>query len=161
MGRKAGEKRQVAVFCCVRRGIIRHVDLHVSFSELPALHTLQSHSGGGPSLFSRFVCTGREGRTETNDETLFKIAAKRVCDELSGFDVRLLAELAHTHAEIGIKNEGLFKTISVKILAKQKDLKEDVMGRAIKAYARFMIPLTEEKQGFRTMAVVQKGDFIS
>lgn len=99
-------------------------------------------------------------RTETNDETLFKIAAKRVCDELSGFDVRLLAELAHTHAEIGIKNEGLFKTISVKILAKQKDLKEDVMGRAIKAYARFMIPLTEEKQGFRTMAVVQKGDFI-
>merc|ERR1712039_405840 len=98
--------------------------------------------------------------TEPNDEQLFSYAAKRVSKEIDDIDVKLLADLCHTHAEIGIRNEGLFKVICPRIVAKSKELREDLMVRVVKAYTRFMIPLTEEKQGFRTMAVVQKGDFI-
>jgi hypothetical protein len=96
---------------------------------------------------------------EPNDEFLFKLASQRVTKELDSIDVKYLAELAHTHAEIGIKNEGLFKTMCPRICAKQKDLREDEMGKAIKAYTKFMIPLKQEAQGFRTMAIVAKGDF--
>jgi len=97
---------------------------------------------------------------EANDELLFSQAAKRVMDTFEKVDVRLLADLIHTHSEIGIKNEKLFKVLCPRLVAKQKELREDVMGKVIKAYTRFMIPLREEAQGFRTMAVVQKGDFI-
>jgi hypothetical protein len=96
---------------------------------------------------------------EPNDEFLFRLAAARVTKELDTIDAKYLAELAHIHAEIGIRNEGLFKKICPRIIANQKDLREDEMGKAIKAYCRFMIPLREEAQGFRTMAIVAKGDF--
>jgi len=98
--------------------------------------------------------------TEANDGLLFEIAAKRVKEEVERIDVKLLADLIHTHAEVGIRDEPLFRAICPQILAKQKELREDAMGRVIKAYTRFMIPLRETPQGFRTMAVVQKGDFI-
>merc|ERR1719235_2855732 len=75
-------------------------------------------------------------------------------------DVRLVADVAHVHAQAGVRDEKLFKAICPRIMAKQKELDEKAMGRCIKAYARFMIPLREEAQGFRTMAVVAKGDFI-
>jgi len=97
---------------------------------------------------------------EANDELLFSYASKRISSEIDSIDARLLAELAHTHSEGGIKNAALFKAMCPKILAKQKEIGEKEMGRAIKAYTRFMLPLKEEPQGFRTMAVVQKGDFI-
>jgi len=97
---------------------------------------------------------------EANDEQLFDYAAKRIANEIEQIDVRLLAEVAHTHAEIGIKDAKLFQALCPKIMAKQKDLNEATMARVIKAYARFMLPLKEEAQGFRTMAVVSKGDFI-
>mmetsp|Transcript_5992 Transcript_5992/g.14272 ORF Transcript_5992/g.14272 Transcript_5992/m.14272 type:complete len:405 (+) Transcript_5992:17-1231(+) len=97
---------------------------------------------------------------EANDEVLFDLAAKRITETVDKIDVRLLADLIHTHAEIGIKNEKLFKVLCPRLVAKQKELREDVMGKVIRAYARFMIPLKEEPQGYRTMAVVQKGDFI-
>merc|ERR1711879_304619 len=73
---------------------------------------------------------------------------------------RLIAELIHSHNETGIKNESLFGTCAPRIIAKQKELNEKSMGKVIKAYTRFMIPLREEQQGFRTMAIVAKGDFI-
>lgn len=97
---------------------------------------------------------------EANDELLFSYAAKRVAAEVDQIDARLLADLAHAHAEIGIRDEALFKAICPRIVAKQKELDEHTMARVIQAYRRFMIPLKEEAQGFRTMAVVQKGDFI-
>lgn len=99
-------------------------------------------------------------RAEANDEALFRHAARRIHQDLDTFDVRFLAEIAHTHADVGIRNEGLFKAMCPKILEKQKELSTDAMARAIKAYTRFMIPLTDAPQGFRTMAVVQKGDFV-
>lgn len=99
-------------------------------------------------------------RLEQPDEELFALAAARVEEQLESFDVKLLAELAHYHADVGIRNERLFKAMCPKLCAKQKDVKQESMARAIKAYARFMIPLKEEAQGFRTMAVVCKGDFI-
>lgn len=97
---------------------------------------------------------------ELNDEALFKYASQRVAAELDTFDVKLLADLIHTHNEVGIKDEGLFKVIGTRIIAKQKELNEKSMGQVIKAYTRFMLPLKEEQQGFRTMAIVAKGDFI-
>lgn len=97
---------------------------------------------------------------EANDEELFKLASKRVIANCDAIDVKLLADLVHTHAEVGIRDEPLFKAMGVRICAKQKELREDIMGRVIKAYTRFMIPLREEQQGFRTLAIVQKGDFI-
>merc|ERR1719293_147977 len=78
---------------------------------------------------------------------------------MDSVDVKLLAELAHTHAMVGIRNEALFKAMCPRIIARQKELNDKAMGRVIKAYTRFMIPLKEEAQGFRTMAVVAKGDF--
>lgn len=98
--------------------------------------------------------------SEANDELFFDLAAKRFIKEVDTVDVWELANLAHTHAEIGIRNEELFKAICPRIVAKKKDLKEEMMAKVIKAYCRFMIPLREEQQGFRTMAVVAKGDFI-
>jgi len=98
--------------------------------------------------------------TEDGDNLLFQIAAKRVIDEIDRFPVTLLADIIYTHHEIGIRNERLFRVICPKIVSKQNEIREDQMAKCIKAYARFMIPLKEEAQGFRTMAVVQKGDFL-
>merc|ERR1712110_263079 len=88
------------------------------------------------------------------------MAAKRITAEIDTVGVWELANLAHIHAEIGIRNEALFKTMCPSIIAKKKDINEDMMAKVIKAYTRFMIPLREEQQGFRTMAVVAKGDFV-
>jgi len=99
-------------------------------------------------------------RCEANDELYFSYASKRIIAEIDTIDGRVVADVAHVHAEAGIRDEKLFKAICPRIMAKQKELDEKTMGRCIKAYARFMIPLREEAQGFRTMAVVAKGDFI-
>merc|ERR1711971_90730 len=80
--------------------------------------------------------------------------------EVDTIDVACLAEIVHTHHEIGLMNEELFKAICPRIIAKKGDLREDVMAKVINAYTRFMVPLTDKPQGFRTMAVVQKGDFV-
>lgn len=98
-------------------------------------------------------------RIEANDELLFSMAGARVISDVDKFEVFSLAELAHTHAEIGIKNEQLFKAMCPVIIGRMKELREDVMARVIQAYTRFMLPLKEDAQGFRTMAVVAKGDF--
>ncbi|CAJ1361052.1 unnamed protein product [Effrenium voratum] len=99
-------------------------------------------------------------RTEDNDRYLFQLADRRICDEVDQIPVWLLAEVIYTHHQIGIKNDRLFKVLCPKIVTKQKDLREDQMARCIKAYRRFSVPLKEEAQGFRTMAIVQKGDFL-
>jgi hypothetical protein len=114
---------------------------------------------------SRVHKTARAGenesvRCEANDELFFSYASARFIAEHETMDARLLAEVPHVHAMTGIRDEKLFKAICPRIMAKQKELDEKTMGRCIKAYARFMIPLREEAQGFRTMAVVAKGDFI-
>jgi len=114
---------------------------------------------------SRVHLTKRKGenqtvRLEANDELYFELASKRICAEAMKMDVRVVAEVAHVHAEAGIRDEKLFKAICPRIMEKSKDLDTKTMAKCIKAYARFMIPLREEAQGFRTMAVVAKGDFI-
>jgi len=98
--------------------------------------------------------------SEVCDSEYFDFVAARVEAELDTIDVKLLADLIHTHNEIGLKNEKLFKTICPRIIANDKQLNTKSMGEVIKAYTRFMIPLREEQQGFRTMAIVAKGDFI-
>jgi hypothetical protein len=105
----------------------------------------------------------RETRTirlEANDELYFQYASKRIIDEVERMDVKLVADVAHVHSESGVRDEKLFKAICPRIVSKSKELDEKAMGRCVKAYTRFMIPLREEAQGFRTMAVVAKGDFI-
>mmetsp|Transcript_138133 Transcript_138133/g.358826 ORF Transcript_138133/g.358826 Transcript_138133/m.358826 type:complete len:385 (-) Transcript_138133:83-1237(-) len=97
---------------------------------------------------------------EANDEQLFDFVAKKVIQEVDQISVQLLADLVHTHAEVGLRKEGLFKALCPRLVEGQKELREDVMAKVIKAYTRFMIPLKEEAQGFRTMAVVAKGDFM-
>jgi len=99
-------------------------------------------------------------RLEANDDLYFSYASKRVIDEVDTIDAKLIADVAHVHANAGIRDETLFKAICPRIMAKQKELDVKTMGNCIKAYARFMIPLREESQGFRTMAVIAKGDFI-
>jgi|Transcript_71917 hypothetical protein len=99
-------------------------------------------------------------RCEPNDEAFFSYASKRIIAEMERIDARILAEVPHVHNQTGIRDEKLFKAICPRIMAKQKELDEKAMAKCIKAYARFMIPLREEAQGFRTMAIVQKGDFI-
>jgi len=98
--------------------------------------------------------------TEEGDSTLFSYASARVIKEVEQIDVALLAELVWVHNDIGIKDVKLFKAMCPQIVRKTADLRPDQMAKCIKAYTRFMIPLKEEAQGFRTMAVVQKGDFI-
>jgi len=97
---------------------------------------------------------------EANDELFFELAANRVIENVDRMDARLLADLVNAHAEIGIRNEPLFKALCPRLVDKQKEIRDDIMGKVIKAYARFMIPLRHEQQGFRTMATVSKGDFI-
>jgi len=97
---------------------------------------------------------------EANDELFFELAANRVIERVELMDARLLADLVNAHAEIGIRNEPLFKALCPRIVDRQKEIRDDIMGKVIKAYARFMIPLRQEQQGFRTMATVSKGDFI-
>lgn len=102
----------------------------------------------------------RTVQLEENDITLFDLIAKRVTAEIDTVSVHLLADLVHTHAEVGLSRVAFFKTMCPRILKDQKELREDVMAKVIKAYTRFMVPLREEAQGFRTMAVVAKGDFM-
>lgn len=97
---------------------------------------------------------------EDNDRLLFSYSSKRVIEEIDNIDVRLLADLVNTHHEIGFKDEPLFKAICPVIVRRQPELSEEQMAKCIKAYRRFMIPLKEAQQGFRTLAIVQKGDFI-
>eukprot|EP00929_Paragymnodinium_shiwhaense_P006113 TRINITY_DN10895_c0_g1_i1.p1 TRINITY_DN10895_c0_g1~~TRINITY_DN10895_c0_g1_i1.p1 ORF type:complete len:515 (-),score=173.42 TRINITY_DN10895_c0_g1_i1:239-1711(-) len=97
---------------------------------------------------------------EANDAELFRLASERVCRDVEKIEVRLLADVIHTHNEIGLKDEKLFKVLCPRIVKNEKELNTKSMGNCIKAYARFMIPLREEQQGFRTMAIVSKGDFI-
>merc|ERR1711957_62301 len=99
-------------------------------------------------------------QTNANDEALFARASKRIIRDKDQFDVKFLADIIHTHSVIGVRDEPLFKALCPCILAGQTELQESTMAKVIKAYARFMIPLKEEAQGFRTMAVVVKGDFI-
>ncbi|CAE8737543.1 unnamed protein product, partial [Polarella glacialis] len=99
-------------------------------------------------------------RREICDESFFEYASKRIIASVDTFDVRLLAEIVNTHNEIGLKDEPLFKAICPRIVKESKDLSPEVMSKCIKAYCKFMIPLKEDAQGFRTMAIVQKGDFI-
>ncbi|CAE7501709.1 unnamed protein product [Symbiodinium sp. CCMP2592] len=98
--------------------------------------------------------------TQESDNFLFQLTSRRICDEIDRIPVTLLADVVQIHHEIGIKNERLFRAICPKIVSKQKELREDQMAKCIKAYTRFMIPLKEQAQGFRTMAIVQKGDFL-
>ncbi|CAE7533741.1 CPK2 [Symbiodinium natans] len=98
--------------------------------------------------------------TQESDNFLFQLAARRIMDEIERIPVTLLAEVIQIHHEIGIRNEKLFRVICPKIVSNKKELRDDQMAKCIKAYMRFMIPLKEEAQGFRTMAVVQKGDFL-
>lgn len=99
-------------------------------------------------------------RMEPSDEKFFAYASKRLRDHIDEVDPTLLCELANTHAEVGIRDEPLFKAMCPRIVAKSKDIQDKIMSKAIKAYARFMIPLREAQQGFRTLAVVAKGDFV-
>jgi hypothetical protein len=99
-------------------------------------------------------------QVEPKDEELFNYVSARVRKEIEQIEVWLIAQLIHSHNEAGVKDEGLFAACAPKIIAKQKELNEKSMGKVIKAYTRFMLPLKEEQQGFRTMAIVQKGDFI-
>jgi len=99
-------------------------------------------------------------RVEANDYELFAAASKRIIAEVETWDVRLLAEITHTHHEVGIKDEPLMKAMCPRIIGKQKELSTDAMSKVVKAYSRFMVPLREESQGFRTLAVVGTGDFI-
>jgi hypothetical protein len=114
---------------------------------------------------ARIYKTERRGenesvRCEPNDEIYFSYASKRIIAEMERIDARLLAEVPHVHNQTGIRDEKLFKALCPKIMAKQKDIEDKAMAKCIKAYTRFMIPLREEAQGFRTKAVVAKGDFI-
>ncbi|CAE7883466.1 unnamed protein product [Symbiodinium microadriaticum] len=77
---------------------------------------------------------------QESDNFLFQLTSRRICDEIDRIPVT--------------------PAICPKIVSKQKELREDQMAKCIKAYTRFMIPLKEQAQGFRTMAVVQKGDFL-
>merc|ERR1719192_777731 len=99
-------------------------------------------------------------RAQGHDELLFKYATDRIMKQIESFHVRLLADIIHTHHELGLKNEAFFACARPRIIARQKELNEKAMGHVIRAYARFMIPLKEESQGFRTMAIVAKGDFM-
>jgi len=96
---------------------------------------------------------------EENDEIFFGMVGDRVMKELAKVEVQLCVDLANIHAECGLRREPLFKALCPKIVDQQKDVREDTMSKVIKAYARFMIPLKPEAQGFRTMAIVAKGDF--
>eukprot|EP00930_Biecheleria_cincta_P092714 TRINITY_DN8272_c0_g2_i1.p1 TRINITY_DN8272_c0_g2~~TRINITY_DN8272_c0_g2_i1.p1 ORF type:complete len:388 (+),score=84.53 TRINITY_DN8272_c0_g2_i1:30-1166(+) len=98
--------------------------------------------------------------TEPNDSILLEHASKRVRQEVEQIEVRLLGDLVCTYHQLGIRDEKLFKAMCPQIVAKQSELTPEHMGKCIKAYTFFMIPLKEEAQGFRTMAVVQTGDFI-
>jgi len=97
---------------------------------------------------------------EVHDEEFFHMAGERIIRDVDKIDVKLLADTISVHNEIGIRNEPLFKALCPKIVKEEKKLDMKSMGKCIKAYTRFMIPLREEQQGFRTMAIVQKGDFI-
>lgn len=96
---------------------------------------------------------------EENDELFFDFVGERIIKDVDKIDVQLLCDLANTHAEVGLRREKLFKAICPKIVANTKDVREDSMAKVIKAYCRFMIPLKPEAQGFRTLAIVAKGDF--
>lgn len=97
---------------------------------------------------------------EANDEVLFDLVNNRVRKDIDTISVQLLGDLVHTHAEVGLRREGFFKAICPRILKDQKHLGEAAMAKVIKAYTRFMIPLKEAPQGFRTTAIVAKGDFM-
>lgn len=97
---------------------------------------------------------------QSNDEVLFDLVHKKVREDIDTINVQHLGDLIHTHADVGLRKEGFFKLVAPRIIKDQSSFREDVMAKIIKAYARFMIPLKEEAQGFRTMAVVAKGDFM-
>jgi hypothetical protein len=98
--------------------------------------------------------------SEAHDEEFFHMAGERISRDVDKIDVKLLADTIYVHHEMGYRNEPLFKALCPKIVKEEKKLDMKSMGKCIKAYTRFMIPLREEQQGFRTMAIVQKGDFI-
>lgn len=101
----------------------------------------------------------RSDTIEANDEELFDYAGKRITADIDKVDIKLLCDLVQIHAEAGLRREPLFKAMCPRIVKDSKDIDEKSMAKVIKAYTRFMIPLKAEAQGFRTMAVVAKGDF--
>lgn len=126
-----------------------------------------SHDGLCDLLWA--VARGRQHKHEgdhrtvhmtAEDEELFAMASKRIQEEAESIPVEKLCEIVIAHGDIGIRDEPLFNKIALRIVAKQKELREDQMAKVIKVYCRYMIPLKEPPQGFRTMAIVQKGDFI-
>mmetsp|Transcript_16099 Transcript_16099/g.41643 ORF Transcript_16099/g.41643 Transcript_16099/m.41643 type:complete len:371 (-) Transcript_16099:104-1216(-) len=94
------------------------------------------------------------------DEELYSMASKRFQEDVDQIPMDKVCEIVYAHGDIGIRDEPLFNKLALRIVAKQKELREDQMAKVIRVYCRFMIPLKEPSQGFRTMAVVQKGDFI-
>lgn len=97
---------------------------------------------------------------EANDEVLFDLVNNKIKTDIDTIDIKLLGDLIHAHSDVGLRREAFFKAACPRIIKDMKDLGEKETAKIIKAYSRFMIPLKEEVQGFRTMAVVAKGDFM-
>lgn len=101
--------------------------------------------------------TVRQGH---DDQELFEAIAKRVQDNKEDFTAVQAAELACHYGRIGIKLPDFMDALSQRIMAKQKDISDERLAATITVYRKFMLPLKDPAQGFRTMAVVVKGDFV-
>eukprot|EP00746_Dinoflagellata_sp_MGD_P008088 gnl/MRDRNA2_/MRDRNA2_116128_c0_seq1.p1 gnl/MRDRNA2_/MRDRNA2_116128_c0~~gnl/MRDRNA2_/MRDRNA2_116128_c0_seq1.p1 ORF type:complete len:438 (-),score=98.99 gnl/MRDRNA2_/MRDRNA2_116128_c0_seq1:73-1386(-) len=101
----------------------------------------------------------RTVRHAPEDPETFEWIAHQVISSVSSFSGPQLCAVATNFARIGIANKALFEAMAPRILARQKQIGERIMGNAIKAYRKFAFPLAPEKQGWRTIAKVCKGDF--
>lgn len=97
---------------------------------------------------------------EASDERLFAEVAKRVIANVDSMTPNQLVNICHNFAEIGIRNEELFNIVCPALLKRKDEIRAEEMARVVQAYARFQIPLREQAQGFRNVAIVAKGDFL-
>lgn len=145
------ENHRDLVSACVKElvgGRLRELDTDAMAEMLCAVAVARRHTDGPTETIRR----------QPDDEKLFEEVGRMAMKMMNQFQPRQLSELVHNYALFGMRNNDLFRIAAPRVLELQNKMSEFERAQAIKAYARFGIPLREQTAKLKNVHIVT-GDF--
>ncbi|CAD7956052.1 unnamed protein product [Amoebophrya sp. A120] len=98
---------------------------------------------------------------EPVEEQVFNKISEKIQMSKDSISLKHLADIVSVYALFGLKDEQLFHSLAPIFLTEKAKgkLNDFDFQQTLKAYIKFNLPLREEAQGFRNIAVIGKGDF--
>eukprot|EP00392_Amoebophrya_sp_AT5.2_P015951 g16177.t1 len=96
---------------------------------------------------------------EPLEERVFHAISARVAQIAESVPLKHLSDLVAVFAFFGLKDEDLFNKIAPLFLKGKSKMSDHDFQQVLKAYIKFNLPLREQAVGFRTVAIMGKGDF--